>query len=138
MIDFIYTIPVKSINIKEVRGIGIELGSDNCLKQVQILIYLMAILKMENIDSNVPLLYRPSHRFTLTLLQELSFLTFQLSSKYTSRQLYEDFLSNDHPIVENKSSFSINGATRNYNYRIKYLKKDLRIFDLAVKVKKYY
>ena len=67
MIDFIYTIPVKSINIEEVRGIGIELGSDNYLKKTGSNINLSnSYLKKENIESNVPLLYRPSHRLTLT------------------------------------------------------------------------
>ena len=137
MIDFIYTIPVKSINIEEVRGIGIELGSNNYLKKTGSNINLSySYLKMENIDSNVPLLYRPSHRFTLTFLQELSFLTFQFSSKYTSRQLYEDFLSNDHPIVENKVLFPLMELPETIITELN-ISKRLKNFDLAVKVKNF-
>ncbi len=135
MIDFIYTIPVKSINIEEVRGIGIELGSNNYLKKTGSNINLSySYLMMENIDSNVPLLYRPSHRFTLTFLQELSFLTFQFSSKYTSRQLYEDFLSNDHPIVENKVLFPLMELPETIITELN-ISKRLKNFDLTVKVK---
>ena len=137
MIDFIYTIPVKSINIEEVRGIGIELGSDSYLKKTGSNINLSySYLMMENIDSNVPLLYRPSHRFTLTFLQELSFLTFQFSSKYTSRQLYEDFLSNDHPIVENKVLFPLMELPETIITELN-ISKRLKNFDLAVKVKNF-
>ena len=137
MIDFIYTIPVKSINIEEVRGIGIELGSNNYLKKTGSNINLSySYLMMENIDSNVPLLYRPSHRFTLTFLQELSFLTFQFSSKYTSRQLYEDFLSNDHPIVENKVLFPLMELPETIITELN-ISKRLKNFDLAVKVKNF-
>ncbi len=137
MIDFIYTIPVKSINIEEVRGIGIELGSNNYLKKTGSNINLSySYLMMENIDSNVPLLYRPSHRFTLTFLQELSFLTFQFSSKYTSRQLYEDFLSNDHPIVENKVLFPLMELPETIITELN-ISKRLKNFDLTVKVKNF-
>ena len=89
---------------------------------------------MENIDSNVPLLYRPSHRFTLTFLQELSFLTFQFSSKYTSRQFYEDFLSNDHPIIENKVLFPLMELPETIITELN-ISKRFKNFDLAVKVK---
>ena len=135
MIDFIYTIPVKSINREDVRGIGIELGFDNYLKKTDSNINLSySYLKMENINSNVSLLYRPSHRFTLTFLQELSFLTFQFSSKYTSRQFYEDFLSSDHPIIENKVLFPLMELPETIITELN-ISKRFKNIDLAVKVK---
>ncbi len=135
MIDFIYTIPVRSINREEVRGVGIEMGSDTYLKKTGSNINLSySYLKMKNIDSDIPLLYRPSHRFTLTFLQELSFLTFQFSSKYTSRQLYEDFLSDDHPIVDNKVIFPLIELPETIITELNISKKVMN-FDLSVKIK---
>ena len=135
MIDFIYTIPVKSINREEVRGVGVELGSNTYLKKTGSNINLSySYLKMENINSDIPLLYRPSHRFKLTFLQEFPFLTFQFSSKYTSRQLYEDFLSDDHPIVDNKVIFPLMELPETIITDLN-ISKRIMNFDLSVKIK---
>ncbi|MBJ11600.1 MAG: hypothetical protein CMG62_00775 [Candidatus Marinimicrobia bacterium] len=135
MIDFIYTIPVKSINRDEVRGAGIEMGSDTYLKKTGSNINLSySYLKMENIDSDIPLLYRPSHRFKLTFLQELPFLTFQFSSKYTSSQLYEDFLNDDHPIIDNKVIFPLMELPETIITDLNISKKVMN-YDLSVKIK---
>jgi len=135
MIDFIYTIPVKSINREEVRGVGVELGSNTYLEKTGSNINLSySYLKMENINSDIPLLYRPSHRFKLTFLQEFPFLTFQFSSKYTSRQLYEDFLSDDHPIVDNKVIFPLMELPETIITDLN-ISKRIMNFDLSVKIK---
>ena len=41
------------------------------------------------------------------MVQESPIATFQFSSRYTSSQLYEDFLSDDHPIENNTVIFPL-------------------------------
>ena len=96
MIDFIYTIPVRSINREVVNGIGFEFGSNIVIEPSGTNInFTYSYLDMENIRSSVPLLYRPKHKIRLTLLQKTPIADILVSTRYTSTQLYEDFLNDD-------------------------------------------
>ena len=108
MIDFIYTIPVQSINLEEVHGIGFEFGSNILIEKTGSNInFSYSYLEMNNMNSNIPLFYRPKQRLRFTMVQESPIATFQFSSRYTSSQLYEDFLSDDHPIENNTVIFPL-------------------------------
>jgi len=108
MIDFIYTIPVKSINRESVNGIGVEIGSNILIDKTNSnLNFTYSFLDMNNVNSNIPLLYRPKHRFRFTIVQKTPIAIFQFNSNYTSSQLYEDFLSDDHPIYDNLVIFPL-------------------------------
>ena len=108
MIDFIYTIPVQSINREVVHGVGFEFGSNILIEKTGSNInFSYSYLDMKNMNSNIPLLYRPKHRLRFTMVQESPIASFQFSSRYTSSQLYEDFLSDDHPIENNKVIFPL-------------------------------
>ena len=102
MIDFIYSVPVRSKNREAVNGAGFEFGSNIVFNQSKTNMNVAySYLAMENINSDTPLLYRPKHKIRFTTIQKTSFVDILFSIKYTSSQLYEDFLSNDHPIVDN-------------------------------------
>jgi len=108
MIDFIYTIPVKSVNRESVKGLGFEFGSNIPLSKINANINLTySYLEMENINSEIPLLYRPKDKVRLTLSQKTPIVDVTISTKYTSSQLYEDFLSDDHPIENNMVIFPL-------------------------------
>ena len=108
MIDFIYTIPVQSINREEVNGVGFEFGSNILIEKTGSNInFSYSYLEMNNMNSNIPLFYRPKQRLRFTMVQESPIATFQFSSRYTSSQLYEDFLSDDHPIENNTVIFPL-------------------------------
>ena len=108
MIDFIYTIPVRSINRETVVGAGLELGSNIALDATGTNInFTYSYLDMENINSDLALLYRPEHKIRFTLLQKTPIVDLHFSSRYTSTQLFEDFLSDDHPIEDNTVIFPL-------------------------------
>ena len=108
MIDFIYTIPVQAINREKVNGVGFEFGSNILIDKTSSNINLSySFLDMKNINSFTPLLYRPKHKIRFTFVQDFQIATFQFSSRYTSSQFYEDFLSDDHPIENNTVIFPI-------------------------------
>jgi len=85
-------------------------------------------------NSNIPLLYRPNHRVSLTLVQETSFSTFQFTSKYTSSQLYEDFLSDDHPIEDNLVIFPLETLPKTFISDLSITKR-IAGFDYSLKIK---
>ena len=135
MIDFVYTIPVKSINRELVNGFGVEMGSNILIDKTKSnLNIIYSYLKMENMNSNIPLLYRPNHRVSLTLVQETSFSTFQFTSKYTSSQLYEDFLSDDHPIEDNLVIFPLETLPKTIISDLSITKR-IAGFDYSLKIK---
>ncbi len=108
MIDFIYTIPVTSINREIVRGLGVELGSNVTFNGGATNLNLTySYLDLENIKSNIPLLYRPKHKVRLTVVQQLPIFKIRLSTKYSSTQFYEDFLTDDHPINDGMVIFPL-------------------------------
>jgi len=135
MIDFIYTIPVKSINRESVNGTGVELGSNIFIDKTHSnLNFTYSFLDMNNVDSHVPLLYRPKHRIRFTLFQETSFGTLQLTSKYTSTQLYEDFLSDDHPIEDNLVLFPLEELPKTIITDFS-ITRTIKEFDCSLKIK---
>jgi iron complex outermembrane receptor protein len=91
-----------------VNGIGFEFGSSMLIEKTSSNINLSySYLEMENVNFEAPLLYRPKHRIRFTVVQDFPLATFQFSSRYTSRQFYEDFLSDEHPIENQTVIFPI-------------------------------
>tara|TARA_Y100000588_G_scaffold192898_1_gene206903 strand:- start:7398 stop:9521 length:2124 start_codon:yes stop_codon:yes gene_type:complete len=135
MIDFVYTIPVRSINRGTVHGSGFEFGSNiNLIRTGSIINFNYSYLKMENINKDFPLLYRPNHKIRFTFSQKIPSLDFSFSTRYTSTQLYEDFLSDDHPIENNKVIFPLETLPATIITDVS-LSKTILEYDLTIKVK---
>ena len=135
MIDFIYTIPVRSVNREVVNSFGFELGSNLYVSSTGTnLNFVYTYLDMKNINSDIPLLYRPKHTGRVTIFQKTPIVDIQLSSKYTSTQLYEDFLSDDHPIVDDKVIFPLETLSRTIIASAS-ISKSINDYDLTLKIK---
>ena len=135
MIDFVYTIPVRSINREIVHSLGFELGSNIAFSTIGTNInFVYSYLDMENIDSNIPLLYRPKHTARVTISQKTPVVDIQLSSKFTSTQFYEDFLSDDHPIVDDKVIFPLEELPKTIITSAS-ISKSINDYDLTLKIK---
>ena len=110
MIDFVYSIPVESLNRTNVESYGFEIGGNfNLPNNVARLEISYSYLEMEDLkNQDIPILYRSNHKIKGSIYKrifkdiDLSFLF-----NYKSSQLYEDFLSDDHPIVDNIFRFPI-------------------------------
>lgn len=121
MIDFVYTIPVESINRTDVEGYGLELGSKLANPfNLGDITFSYSYLKMVDIQNSGPILYRPAHKVNIGLTKKLSYMNISLMFRYKSTQQYEDFLSTDHPIVNNTVRFPIK------------ILPDLFLFDLKL------
>tara|TARA_B110000014_G_scaffold187683_1_gene136483 strand:+ start:13 stop:510 length:498 start_codon:yes stop_codon:yes gene_type:complete len=108
MIDFVYTIPVESINRTDVEGYGLELGSKlSNLFNLGDITFSYSYLQMVDIQNSGPILYRPAHKAKIGLTKKLSLMDISLMFQYKSTQKYEDFLSTNHPIVNNTVRFPI-------------------------------
>tara|TARA_A100001037_G_scaffold301501_1_gene331127 strand:+ start:2852 stop:5014 length:2163 start_codon:yes stop_codon:yes gene_type:complete len=135
MIDFVYTIPVRSVNRGTVHGKGFELGSNMNLNRTgSIINFNYSYLDMENVKADFPLLYRPNHKIRFTVLQKTPGIDFTLSTKYTSTQLYEDFLSDDHPIENNKVIFPLETLPATFITDFS-MSKTLLDYDLTIRIK---
>ena len=73
-----------------------------------------------DIQNSGPILYRPAHKVNIGLTKKLSYMNISLMFRYKSTQQYEDFLSTDHPIVNNTVRFPIK------------ILPDLFLFDLKL------
>ena len=91
-------------------------------------------LDMENVKADFPLLYRPNHKIRFTVLQKTPGIDFTLSTKYTSTQLYEDFLSDDHPIENNKVIFPLETLPATFITDFS-MSKTLLDYDLTIRIK---
>ena len=135
MIDFIYTIPVRSVNRDVVKGMGAEIGSNVYLDGIgSNLNFTYSILNLENVNSDIPLLYRPKHKIRVTLVQSLSNFDIRLSTRYSSEQSYEDFLSDDHPIDGNTVIFPLEILPETFISDFS-ISRMISEYDLSLKVK---
>ena len=135
MIDFIYTIPVRSVNRDVVKGMGAEIGSNVYLDGIgSNLNFTYSILDLENVNSDIPLLYRPKHKIRVTLVQSLSNFDIRLSTRYSSEQSYEDFLSDDHPIDGNTVIFPLETLPDTFISDFS-ISRMISEYDLSLKVK---
>ena len=135
MIDFIYTIPVRSINREAVNGLGFEFGSNINVDQTGSNInFTYSYLDMENINSVVPLLYRPKHKIRFTVMQESPIADILFSAKYASTQLYEDFLTDDHPIQDNTVIFPLETLPETVIADAS-ISKTIMEYDITMKIK---
>ena len=135
MIDFIYTIPVRSINREAVNGLGFEFGSNINVDQTGSNInFTYSYLDMENINSVVPLLYRPKHKIRFTVMQETPIADILFSAKYASTQLYEDFLTDDHPIQDNTVIFPLETLPEKVIADAS-ISKTIMEYDITMKIK---
>jgi len=134
MIDFIYTIPVTSVNREMVKGKGIELGANVYLEKIGSNFNITYSYLDFNVNSNVPLLYRPKNKIRFTLVQRLSSFEIKLSTKYVSEQFYEDFLSDDHPLDGNTVIFPLETLPETYISDFS-LSRMIMGYDLSLKIK---
>ena len=109
MIDFVYTIPVESLNRTNVVGFGLELGFSNIILPLNLGIMTMnySHLQMEDLQDKGPILYRPKHKVKVGIDKQVRKINIGVSFNYKSPQQYENFLSNDHPVIDNIVRFPI-------------------------------
>ncbi len=95
MIDFIYTIPVLSINREGVTGMGGEFQFK--WKPIDILTFRGSFAYLDMTDrGGAPILYRSKHRGQVNVRYQTALVCFQLGIQAWSKQTYEDFLSGSH------------------------------------------
>jgi len=109
MIDFVYTIPVESLNRTNVEGFGLEFGFSNIVLPLKLGIMSMnySYLQMKDMENNGPTLYRPRHKVKVGFEKQVRKINIRISFNYKSPQQYENFLSSDHPIIDNIVRFPI-------------------------------
>ena len=110
MIDFVYTIPVESINRTNVEAYGFEIGGIQELPfDFANLEFSYSYLDMKDLKNpDLPILYRSKHTVKGSIHKPIiKNINLSLSFNYKSSQLYEDFLSDDHPVVDNIFRFPI-------------------------------
>ena len=109
MIDFVYTIPVESLNRTNVKGFGLEFGISNIVLPLKLGIMSMnySHLQMEDMQNNGPILYRSRHKVKVGIDKHVRKINIGLSFNYKSPQQYENFLSSDHPIIDNIVRFPV-------------------------------
>ncbi len=95
MIDFVYTIPVIAVNRGGVTGSGLEYQIKWRPKRNINLHGSYSYLDMMD-RGGEPILYRSKHRGQINIQYEMKLLNIQLRLKAWSKQLYEDFLSENH------------------------------------------
>ena len=134
MIDFIYTIPVRSVNRETVKGIGAELGSNLYIDKTKSNFNFTYSYLNLNESSDAPMLYRPKHKIRFTWVQQFSLLDFRLSTRYVSKQLYEDFLSDTHPIDGNTVIFPLETLPETFISDFS-ITKTFTDYDVSIKVK---
>ena len=135
MIDFVYTIPVESINRTDVEGYGLELGSELANPfNLGDITFSYSYLKMMDIQNSGPILYRPAHKAKISLTKKLSLMNISFLLRYKSTQQYEDFLSNDHPIVNNTVRFPVKTLPELFLFDLK-LSKIFSSFELELSIK---
>ena len=106
MIDFIYSLPVLAVNRGGVIGTGGEFQSMwKPIKSISIYSEY-AFLQMENRNGD-PILYRSKHRGKLRINLKQGTYNFTSQVQLWSRQKYDDFLSHDYKIINNKIVFPI-------------------------------
>ena len=134
MIDFIYTIPVRSVNREIVRGIGVELGSNISMESIGSNFNITYGYLNLSEDSDAPLLYRPKHKVRFTWVQQFSLFDIRLSTRYASKQLYEDFLSDTHPMDDNTVIFPLETLPETFISDFS-ISKIILDYDISLKVK---
>jgi len=95
MIDFVYTIPVLAINREGVTGTGLEYQIKWRPKGKINLMGSYSYIDMTD-RGDEPILYRSQHRCQINIQYQTTLLDVQLKLKAWSKQMYEDFLSENH------------------------------------------
>jgi len=107
MIDFVYAVPVKALNWQSISSSGAELQLQTNLRKNVRLSFDYSFLYMENLTGDSPLLYRPKHKFNGILTFNKKKIFASISGRFVSKQLYENFLSHDYDLVDDKVIFPL-------------------------------
>ena len=135
MIDFVYTIPVESLNRTNVKGFGLEFGISNIVLPLKLGIMSMnySHLQMKDMQNNGPILYRSRHKVKVGIDKDVRKINIGLSFNYKSPQQYENFLSSDHPIIDNIVRFPIETIPEVSLFNLNVSKKFLKI-EIALNI----
>ncbi len=109
MIDFVYSIPVESLNRTNIEAYGVEIGGNQDLPfDIVNLEFSYSYLDMKDLKNPDMILYRSKHTVKGSIRKPIvKDINFSLSFNYKSAQQYEDFLSDDHPVIDNIFRFPI-------------------------------
>ena len=132
MIDFVYTLPVRSVNRKGVFGSGLEYQfkfKPNQLIGVQ---GQYNYLNMKD-EEGIPVLYRSKHRGQLSMSFNTKIINCFLLARYWSEQNYEDFLSHEYDLIGDKIIFPIKKLPMQVIPEI-VLSRKFNTLDLSVRI----
>ena len=126
MIDFVYSIPVESLNRTNVKGYGFELGGDFYLPfniaRLELSYSYLDMIDLKNKD--LPILYRSNHKIKGSISRKIfNFTNIYLLFNYKSSQKYEDFLSDDHPVIDNIFRFPIENIPETILFDLQLIKR---------------
>jgi len=106
MIDFVYSLPVKAVNREGVTGKGLEIQSNWHPTESMSFSSQFEFLDMEDRGGD-PILYRSKYKGNISVTLNTNIVDLRVSSRFWSEQQYDDFLSHDYKMVEDKIIFPL-------------------------------
>lgn len=132
MIDFVYTLPVKSVNRKGVIGSGIESQLKWTPQNILHISGLYNYLNMKDREG-IPVLYRSKHQANISFSIRTKLVNCLLSNHYWSEQYYEDFLSHDYDLIGDKVVFPVQILPEQFIQELIFSRK-IDSYDLSLKI----
>ena len=136
MIDFVYGLPVLALNRSDISSCGFETTANYKINNSLSVNGGYTYLRVNDINDIDPVLYRPRHKFVSSIRYKNGNTTHIVSTKYQSKQDYQDFLSDDREYQGSEIKFPIKQLDAlfliNYNgsYNFKKSKVYLKISNI--------
>ena len=106
MIDFVYSLPIKAVNREGVTGKGLEYQFNWAPTESFSFSGQYEYLDMRDRGSD-PILYRSKHKGQIFISLKFNLADLRFSTRIWSKQQYDDFLSHDYKMVEDKIIFPL-------------------------------
>ena len=106
MIDFVYSLPIKAVNREGVTGKGLEYQFNWAPAESFSFSGQYEYLDMRDRGSD-PILYRSKHKGQIFISLKFNLAELRFSTRIWSKQQYDDFLSHDYVVDEDKIIFPL-------------------------------
>jgi len=106
MIDFVYSLPIKAVNREGVTGKGLEYQFNWTPTKSFLFSGQYEYLDMEDRGGD-PILYRSKHKGQISISLKSNLADLRFSTRIWSKQQYDDFLSHDYVVDEDKIIFPL-------------------------------
>jgi outer membrane cobalamin receptor len=106
MIDFVYSLPIKAVNREGITGKGLEYQFNWVPTESFSFSGHYEYLDMKDWGGD-PILYRSKHKGQITMSLKSNLADIRFSTRIWSDQQYDDFLSHDYKVVEDKIIFPL-------------------------------